>query len=120
MKFSGEPVVHLIASTTGTDADWAVKLIDVQPDRTAPPIQLSGYELPIATDIFRGRYRTSFEHPEPIKANEPLAYTFALAHGEPHLPARSQDHGAGAVHAVSALRSQPTTICGQHPRSETR
>ena len=78
MKLSGEPVVHLIASTTGTDADWAVKLIDVQPDRTAPPIQLSGYELPIATDIFRGRYRTSFEHPEPIKANEPLAYTFAL------------------------------------------
>jgi putative CocE/NonD family hydrolase len=78
MKLSGEPVVHLIASTTGTDADWAVKLIDVQPDRTAPPIQLSGYELPIATDIFRGRYRTSFEHPEAIKANEPLAYTFAL------------------------------------------
>jgi uncharacterized protein len=78
MKLSGEPVVHLIASTTGTDADWAVKLIDVQPDRTAPPIQLSGYELPIATDIFRGRYRTSFEHPQPIKANEPLAYTFAL------------------------------------------
>jgi putative CocE/NonD family hydrolase len=78
MKLSGEPVVHLIASTTGTDADWAVKLIDVQPDRTAPPTQLSGYELPIATDIFRGRYRTSFEHPEAIKANEPLAYTFAL------------------------------------------
>ena len=78
MKLSGEPVVHLVASTSGTDSDWVVKLIDVQPDRVAPPVDLSGYELPIATDIFRGRYRTSFEHPEPIKANEPLSYVFGL------------------------------------------
>ncbi len=78
MKLSGEPLVHLVASTSGTDSDWVVKLIDVQPDRTAPPLELSGYELPIATDIFRGRYRSSFEHPEPIKANEPLPYVFAL------------------------------------------
>lgn len=78
MKLSGEPVAHLVASTSGTDSDWVVKLIDVQPDRTAPPVEMSGYELPIATDIFRGRYRTSFEHPEPIKANQPLAYTFGL------------------------------------------
>jgi uncharacterized protein len=78
MKLSGEPVVHLVASTTGSDADWVVKLIDVQPDRVAPPVELSGYELPVATDIFRGRYRTSFEHPEAIQPNEPLPYVFAL------------------------------------------
>ena len=78
MKLSGEPVVHLVASTSGTDSDWVVKLIDVQPDRVAPPVEMSGYELPLATDIFRGRYRTSFEHPEAIKANEPLPYTFGL------------------------------------------
>ena len=78
MKLSGEPVVHLVASTTGTDADWVVKLIDVQPDRIAPPTRMSGYELPLATDIFRGRYRRSFEHPEPIKPNEPLTYVFGL------------------------------------------
>jgi len=78
MKLSGEPMVHLIASTSGTDSDWVVKLIDVQPDRTAPPVEMSGYELPIATDIFRGRYRTSFEHPEAIKPNVPLPYVFAL------------------------------------------
>jgi uncharacterized protein len=78
LKFSGEPVVHLVASTSGTDSDWVVKLIDVQPDRIAPPVEMSGYELPIATDIFRGRYRTSFEHPEAIKANEPLPYVFGL------------------------------------------
>ncbi|HLI78003.1 MAG TPA: CocE/NonD family hydrolase [Acidobacteriaceae bacterium] len=78
MKLSGEPVVHLVASTSGTDADWVVKLIDVQPDRVAPPVEMGGYELPIATDIFRGRYRKSFEHPEAIKANEPLPYVFGL------------------------------------------
>jgi hypothetical protein len=78
MKLSGEPVVHLVASTSGTDSDWVVKLIDVFPDRVAPPVEMSGYELPIATDIFRGRYRTSFEHPEPIKSNEPLEYKFGL------------------------------------------
>jgi putative CocE/NonD family hydrolase len=77
-KLSGEPVVHLVASTTGTDSDWVVKLIDVQPDRVAPPVEMSGYELPIATDIFRGRYRASFEHPVAIQPNEPLPYVFAL------------------------------------------
>jgi putative CocE/NonD family hydrolase len=78
VKLSGEPMVHLMASTSGTDSDWVVKLIDVEPNRTAPPMEMSGYELPIATDIFRGRYRTSFEHPEPIKSNEPLPYVFGL------------------------------------------
>lgn len=78
MKLSGEPVVHLTASTTGTDSDWVVKLIDVEPDRATPPVELNGYELPISTDIFRGRYRTSFERPQPIASNQPLPYTFAL------------------------------------------
>jgi putative CocE/NonD family hydrolase len=78
VKLSGEPVAHLIASTSGTDSDWVVKLIDVQPERLTPPVEMSGYELPIAIDIFRGRYRTSFEHPEPIKSNQPLPYVFAL------------------------------------------
>ena len=77
MKLSGEVMVHLVASTTGTDSDWAVKLIDVQPDQI-PTIPMSGYELPIATDIFRGRYRTSFEHPQAIDPNTPLTYVFAL------------------------------------------
>jgi uncharacterized protein len=78
MKLSGEPMVHLVASTSGTDSDWAVKLIDVFPERVAPPTDFSGYELPIATDIFRGRYRRSFEKPEAIKPNEPLPYVFGL------------------------------------------
>ncbi|GGG98747.1 CocE/NonD family hydrolase [Silvibacterium dinghuense] len=77
MKLSGEPVVHLVASTSGTDSDWVVKLIDVQPEST-PETAMSGYELPVGIDIFRGRYRTSFEHPEPIKPDTPLPYVFGL------------------------------------------
>jgi putative CocE/NonD family hydrolase len=77
MKLAGEPMVHLMASTSGTDSDWVVKLIDVQPD-TEPSTAMSGYELPLATDIFRGRYRTSFEHPAAIESNKPLEYTFGL------------------------------------------
>ena len=56
-----------------------MKIIDVQPESVVEPTQqMSGYELPIATDIFRGRYRTSFEHPAAIEANTPLPYVFAL------------------------------------------
>ena len=82
MKLSGEPVVHLMASTTGTDSDWVVKLIDVEPEHGSAPAagtaDFSGYELPIATDIFRGRYRKSFEHPEAITPGTPLEYSFVL------------------------------------------
>jgi putative CocE/NonD family hydrolase len=77
VRLAGVPVANLYASTTGTDSDWVVKLIDVYPP-DATPATFSGYELPISTDIFRGRYRTSFEHPEPIKPNEPLLYKFDL------------------------------------------
>jgi uncharacterized protein len=78
LRVSGPPVVHLIASTSGTDSDWAVKLIDVYPDQVASQPEMGGYQLSIATDIFRGRYRQSFEHPQAITPNMPLAYTFAL------------------------------------------
>jgi len=66
---AGTPLVHLVASTSGTDSDWVVKLIDVRQD---------GYELPIAMDIMRGRYRTDPAHPAPLQPNAPLTYEFAL------------------------------------------
>ena len=78
LRVSGAPVVHLTASTSGTDSDWVVKLIDVYPDEVADQPEMGGYELSIATDIFRGRYRQSFERPQAITPNVPLAYTFAL------------------------------------------
>jgi putative CocE/NonD family hydrolase len=78
LKISGEPIANLIASTTGTDADWVVKLIDVYPDEVAGQPELGGYQLAVAMDIFRGRYRESLSQPKAIAANEPLLYKFAL------------------------------------------
>lgn len=78
MRLSGVPIANLVASTTGTDSDWVVKLIDVYPPSVPNDPDMGGYELPISLDIFRGRYRTSFEHPEAIEPGKPLTYRFAL------------------------------------------
>jgi putative CocE/NonD family hydrolase len=78
VKISGQPVANLIASTSGTDADWVVKLIDVYPDEVAGQKEMGGYQLMVSADIIRGRYRESFETPKPIAANQPLPYRFAL------------------------------------------
>jgi putative CocE/NonD family hydrolase len=78
MKVSGRPVANLIASTSGTDSDWVVKLIDVYPDQFASQPAMGGFQLMVAADIFRGRYRESLETPKPIVAEKPLEYRFAL------------------------------------------
>jgi putative CocE/NonD family hydrolase len=78
VKISGQPMANLVASTSGTDSDWVVKLIDVYPDEVAGDEQLGGYQLMISADIFRGRYRESLENPKPIAADKPLLYRFAL------------------------------------------
>jgi putative CocE/NonD family hydrolase len=78
VKISGQPIANLVASTSGTDADWVVKLIDVYPDEVAGQAAMGGYQLMVAADIFRGRYRESFETPKAIVANTPLTYRFAL------------------------------------------
>ncbi len=78
LKISGQPIANLVASTSGTDSDWVIKLIDVYPDEVASQPALGGYQLMISADIFRGRYRESLEHPEPIAANQPLLYHYAL------------------------------------------
>ncbi len=80
LRIGGAPVVNLVASTSGTDSDWVVKLIDVYPEEVPSQPELGGYELAISMDIFRGRYRESFEHPAPLEANKPLLYKFALPH----------------------------------------
>ena len=78
LKISGQPQVHLVASTSGTDADWVVKLIDVYPDEVAKQPGLGGYQLMVAADIFRGRYREDLERPKALTADAPLEYGFAL------------------------------------------
>ncbi len=78
LKISGQPVVNLVASTSGTDSDWVVKVIDVYPDQVAGDAEMGGYQLMISADIFRGRYRESLENPKAIEAGKPLLYKFAL------------------------------------------
>jgi putative CocE/NonD family hydrolase len=78
VQISGPPVVNLVASTSGTDADWVVKLIDVYPGEVPSQAEMGGYELPIAMDIFRGRYREGFETAKPIVAGKALPYRFVL------------------------------------------
>jgi putative CocE/NonD family hydrolase len=78
LKIAGVPKVNLMASTSGSDADWVVKLIDVYPDEVPSQPELGGYQLAIGMDIFRGRYRESFSDPKAIKPNTPLKYQFIL------------------------------------------
>jgi hypothetical protein len=91
LTIAGEITATLFASTTGTDADWVVKLIDVYPedasatDTTAggKPLdpKMNGYQFMVASEVFRGRYRESFERPRAAVPNVPAAYTFGL-HGQ--------------------------------------
>jgi hypothetical protein len=78
VTIAGEIVAHLFASTTGSDADWIVKLIDVYPEQNTPNWRLSGYELMVANEVFRGRYRRGFQHPEAIPSNQVVEFTWSL------------------------------------------
>jgi putative CocE/NonD family hydrolase len=78
VTIAGQPIANLIASTSGTDSDWVVKLIDVYPDEVAGQPAMGGYQLMISADIFRGRYRESLSTPHPIPANTPETYRFDL------------------------------------------
>ena len=75
---AGDIVAHLFASTSGTDSDWVVKLIDVYPESYPKDPKMGGYELMIADEILRGRFRRSFSKPEPIPANQVIEYAIDL------------------------------------------
>jgi uncharacterized protein len=78
LRLAGTPLVHLVASTSGTDSDWVVKLIDVYPEQYPQKPELGGYQLAIAMDVIRGRYRNDPARPTPVPANQPVTYEFAL------------------------------------------
>jgi putative CocE/NonD family hydrolase len=78
VRISGSPVAELFAATTGTDADWVVKVIDVFPDEVPSRPEMGGYELAVSMDIFRGRFRDSFEAPSPIPPGKPQRYRFVM------------------------------------------
>ncbi len=114
LKLAGTPLVHLVASTSGTDSDWVVKLIDVYPDQYPQKPELGGYQLAIAMDVMRGRYRD-----DPAQthggAGQPAGdlRIFAAECGL-HAPARPPPDGPGPVELVPALRPQPADLRPQH------
>ena len=75
---AGDIVAHLFASTSGTDSDWVVKLIDVYPESYPKDPKMGGYQLMVADEILRGRFRNSFTQPEPIPANQIVEYAIDL------------------------------------------
>ena len=78
MTVTGKITVHLFASTSGTDADWIVKLIDVYPDFYQNNYLMSGYQLPVAMEAFRGRFRKSYSDPIPLTPGKPEEFVIDL------------------------------------------
>lgn len=78
LTVTGKIMAHLFASTSGTDADWIVKLIDVYPDFDTKSLTMSGYQLPVAMEVFRGRFRKSFSNPTPLTPNKPEEFIIDL------------------------------------------
>jgi putative CocE/NonD family hydrolase len=78
IHMAGDIVAQLFASTSGSDSDWVVKLIDVYPESNPDNPSLAGYQLMVADEILRGRFRESFEHPKPIVPNQVTPYTIDL------------------------------------------
>jgi uncharacterized protein len=90
LTITGEPIAHLFAATTGSDADWVVKLIDVYPDSTAPA-NMGGFEFMLAEEVFRARYRNSFTNPTAVTPGQVTPYAFSL---------RSRDHTFKTGHRI--------------------
>jgi putative CocE/NonD family hydrolase len=78
ISIAGKIEARIFASTTGSDSDWIVKLIDVYPEKMPKDWKMAGYQLMVANEVFRGRYYRGFERPEPIVPNEVIAYTIDL------------------------------------------
>ncbi len=78
VTIAGDIRARLFASTTGRDADWVVKLIDVYPDSGDFAPRMGGYEFMVANDIMRGRYRTSWSRPQPLVPNQVTPFTVDL------------------------------------------
>jgi len=82
VHIAGDITAQLYAATSGTDSDWVVKLIDVYPETYPDHVELAGYELMIADEIMRGRFRESFEIPQAITPNQPALYRIDLHTGD--------------------------------------
>jgi putative CocE/NonD family hydrolase len=82
VTITGRVMAHLFASTSGSDSDWIVKLIDVYPENHPATPRMGGYQLMISNDVFRGRYRTGFDKPTAITPNAVNEYTINLHYAD--------------------------------------
>ena len=103
-----------MASTTGTDADWVIKLIDVYPESYPESPNLAGHELMVASEILRGRFRENLEHPKPIAAGEVVPYRIDLHTNDHAFLKGSPNYGAGAEFVVPSVRPEPPEVRGQY------
>ena len=78
VTIAGEVIADLFAATSGSDADWIVKLIDVYPEDMPNDPKMGGYEFMVSNEVFRGRFRKSFERPEPIAPNQTTEFKYSL------------------------------------------
>jgi uncharacterized protein len=81
LTIAGEVLANIFASTSGSDADWIVKLIDVYPENVPNDARMGGYQFMVSNEVFRGRYRNGFEKPAAIPSNQTAQYKFSL-HGQ--------------------------------------
>jgi putative CocE/NonD family hydrolase len=81
VTIAGDVMADLFASTSGSDADWIVKLIDVYPESVPNDAKMGGYQFMVSNEVFRGRYRTSFEKPAPLVPNQVAEFRYSL-HGQ--------------------------------------
>lgn len=102
VKISGQPVANLVASTSGTDSDWVVKVIDVYPDEVAGQPGMGGHQLMVSADIFRGRVPGELRNRQTDCVRHAPALPVRAADGEPRVPARPPDHGADSIELVPA------------------
>jgi uncharacterized protein len=75
---AGDILADIFASTSGSDSDWIVKLIDVYPENYLQDQKMGGYELIVADEVFRGRFHKSFDQPEPLKPDAVNEFKFSL------------------------------------------
>ena len=81
VTIAGDVIADLFAATSGSDADWIVKLIDVYPENVPDDPKMGGYELMVSNEVFRARFRKSFEHPAPLVPDQPTEIRYSL-HGQ--------------------------------------
>jgi uncharacterized protein len=101
-------VAHLFAATTGSDSDWVIKLIDVYPEDTQVGPNLRGFQLMVAGEVFRGRYRNSFEKPEPLVPGQVTGYEIKL---------RDRNHTFKAGHRIMVqIQSSLFPVIDRNPQ----